>query len=220
MPDIDPDEADDGTPPKLGTWRRFRENPDDESFAARVKDLMLKPVVAAETGPDSRPQVAEPTTVEEIEAAIARADDKERMVALFAAPLAGLIGLIVTASLINNDPKARLANGAINTHHTNPTLYLEIGGTAFVLALLMLGLAWWRKRLYLGIVMALYGLTIFNLKFWGFGIPYLLAAAWYLVRHYRLTQKLKLATAGGGGGTAGRPSPGGPNKRYTPPTGR
>jgi hypothetical protein len=40
------------------------------------------------------------------------------------------------------------------------------------------------------------------------------------VRHYRLTQKLKLAAADGGGARPGRPGPGGPNKRYTPPTGR
>ena len=46
------------------------------------------------------------------------------------------------------------------------------------LALLMLVTAWWRKRLFLGITMALYGLAIFNLHYWGFGIPYILAAAW------------------------------------------
>ena len=49
----------------------------------------------------------------------------------------------------------------------------------------MLATAWWRKRLYLGIVMALYGLTVFNLHYWGFGIPYLLCAGWWIVRAYR-----------------------------------
>ena len=43
--------------------------------------------------------------------------------------------------------------------------------------------------------MALYGLSIFNLHFWGFGVPYLLFGSWYLVRAYRLEQKLKLAKA-------------------------
>jgi hypothetical protein len=77
--------------------------------------------------------------------------------------------------------------------------------------------------------MALFGLGIFNLRYWGFGIPFLLGGSWYLVRAWRLNSKLKLA-----GGSSGRsygppnssvnrlPSAGGvlprPNKRYTPPT--
>jgi hypothetical protein len=220
MPGSDADAAEDGTPPKLGSWRRLWQNPDGESLTVRLKDVMLKPMVESETRPDRPAPGADLTDVDEIQAAIDRADDTERLVGLVLAPVAALIGLIVTGSLISNDPKALLANGAVNIKHVNPSLYLEIGGVAFVLALLMLALAWWRKRLFLGIVMALYGLTIFNLKFWGFGIPYLLAASWYLVRHYRLTQKLKLASADGGGARPGRPGPGGPNKRYTPPTGR
>jgi hypothetical protein len=93
----------------------------------------------------------------------------------------------------------------------------------------MLATAWLRKRFYLGVVLALFGLGIFNLHFWGFGVPFLLAGSWLLVRAWRLQQKLKLA----GGGTAkgsstaaparGRVvSAGGvlprPNKRYTPAT--
>jgi len=63
------------------------------------------------------------------------------------------------------------------------------------LALLMLGFAYFRKRLFLGVVMALYGLSMFNLPpNWGFGIPYLLAGAWLLVRAYRLQRELKVAT--------------------------
>ena len=91
--------------------------------------------------------------------------------------------------------------------------------------------AWLRKRLILGIVMALFGLGIFNLHYWGFGVPFLLAGSWYLVRAWRLKSKLKLA--GGGSGRSygppnsrlrptGLPSAGGvlprPNKRYTPAT--
>jgi len=221
MPGSDSDAADDGTPPPMGSWRRLISNPDHESLGSRLRDVMLRPMVVAETGPDARPAKVEPTTVEEIEASIARCDDKERLVGLLMAPLAAAIGLVVTGSLIANDPKARLANGAINVKHVNPTLYLELGGASFVLALAMLGFAWYRKRLYLGLAMALYGLSIFNLHFWGFGIPFLLVGAWYIVRAYRLTQKLKLAKAEAGDGpSAGRPRPGAPNKRYTPPTGR
>jgi hypothetical protein len=89
-----------------------------------------------------------------------------------------------------------------------------------VLAVAMLGFAWYRKRLFLGLTCALFGLSIFNLHFWGFGVPFLLVGSWYLVRAYRLNQKLKLATAsdGQGPGPGPRGGPTRPNKRYTPPT--
>lgn len=196
------------------------------SLSDRLKNAFLKPVVAAETGPDSRVSAPKPTTIDEIETSIARADDKERLIGLLLAPVAALIALIVTGSLIGNDPKARLANGAVNLKHVNPSLYLAVGATALVLALLMLVLAWMRKRLFMGIVMALYGLSVFNLHFWGFGVPFLLAAGWYLVRAYRLQQSLKdaLQSGGGRGGRSGvdggPPGSGRPNKRFTPPTGR
>jgi len=183
----------------------------------RLKDAMLKPAVAAELGPEEKDEG--PTTIPEIEAAIDRADDKERLIGLLLAPVAAAVTFIVTASLINNDAKTRLADGTIQYAH-NPHSYLEVGGISMILALLMLTMAWWRKRLFLGITMALFGLSFFNLHFWGFGIPYIIAGSWYLVRAYRLQEKLKLAQRqGGGGGGTGRRSQV-PNKRYTPPTTR
>jgi hypothetical protein len=81
----------------------------------------------------------------------------------------------------------------------------------------MLAGAWFRKRLIIGIASALYGLSFFNLHYWGFGVPYIMIGAWYMVRAYRLSQKLKLARAEEGpilgpGGSRAQP-----NKRYTPP---
>ena len=83
-----------------------------------------------------------------------------------------------------------------------------------------------RKRLILGIALALFGLAVFNLHYWGFGVPFLLAGAWYLVRAYRFQQELKRV-----GGTDVSPLSGRgrqataangcrprQNKRYTPPT--
>jgi hypothetical protein len=90
------------------------------------------------------------------------------------------------------------------------------------MAVLVLATSWLRKRLFMGMLLALFGLGIFNLHYWGFGIPFILAGAWLLVRQYRLTQKLKVAT-GAGPGQRPRKSatrPEGvlprPNKRYTP----
>ena len=161
-----------------------------------------------------------PTTIPEIEAAIKRADDKERLIGLLAAPVAAAIGLLVVAALVAHDPKALYSNGQIDKLHVNPSLYVELGAVTMALALLMLGAAWFRKRLFLGIAMALYGLSIFNLHYWGFGLPFILGGAWYLVRAYRLSEKLKHAKAGDApvrcrqrlDGPAPQPS-----KRYTPP---
>ena len=76
-----------------------------------------------------------------------------------------------------------------------------------------------RRNLWsLGVACALYGLSIFNLHYWGFGVPFLLIGSWYLVRAYRLGQRLKRAkevdSPSGSTGPARRAPP---NKRYTPP---
>lgn len=159
-----------------------------------------------------------PTTVPEIEAAIRRADDKERLIGLLAAPVAAAIGLLVTANLVANDPKALLANGQVNHLHANPSLYVELGLVTMALALVMLVTAWFRKRLILGIATALYGLSIFNLHYWGFGVPFILIGAWYLVRAYRLQGRLKAAKAAEGIDYRSPMAPPRPSKRYTPPS--
>jgi len=173
-----------------------------------LSDRFTRAVIRAD-GTDPK-QDDGPVTVDEIELAIARADDKERLVGLIAAPLAGAIGLLVAQSMA--------AHGTTKAASSTSQL---LAVSLLVLSAVMLASAWWRKRLYLGIAMALYGLSIFNLHFWGFGIPYLLFGSWYLVRAYRLQQKLKLAKGddgtGGAGGSGGPPRRASPNKRYTPP---
>jgi hypothetical protein len=187
---------------RIATWaRRSDPDPDKPSLGDRLSAAMLK----AETGGGDERD--EPATVEELEAEVRRADDKERLIGLLAAPVAGMIAVIVTGSLIGNDPKLP------DPRHVNPSTYLEVGTVAIVLSAVMLATAFWRKRLYLCITMALYGLSIFNLRFWGFGLPFLIGGAWYLVRAYRLQQKLKAARAALPQGGRGQAS-----KRYTPPS--
>ena len=70
------------------------------------------------------------------------------------------------------------------------------------MAVLILVTSLLRKRLFQGITLAIYGLGVVNLHYWGFGIPFLMAGAWYLVRSYRLQQALKRA---GGGGSPRQP---------------
>jgi hypothetical protein len=175
-------------------------DPDKPSLSERFTRAVIKA--------DSRPtpEAQGPETVEELEEAISHADDRERLIGLAAAPLAGLVAIIVASSLGSKAGKP--------TSSVDSSLVLVLFGLAFV----MLASAWFRKRLFLGIACALYGLSVFNLHYWGFGVPFLLIGSWYLVRAYRLGQKLKLAKAedgpSGPGGPARRAEP---NKRYTPP---
>jgi hypothetical protein len=186
----------------------------------RLRNAVLKPV---EPGSDTRSSEAS-RSVEELEVAVSRATDKERLIGLLAAPIAAAIGILVIGSLIVNDPPARLRNGHINTLHVSLSLYHDLEIVLIVLSLLMLATAMWRKRLYLGIVTALYGLAIFNLHYWGFGVPYIMVSAWLLVRAYRLQRDLREAALGVGqsggraAGTAAARHPPKPSGRYTPPT--
>ncbi len=153
--------------------------------------------------------------VGEIEAEISRSNDKERAIGLVAAPVAALIGLIISSASINY----------AKTHNQSVSVYDKLTYVLLGLAVLVLITSWLRKRLFQGITLALYGLAIFQLHYtyFGFAAPFLLAGAWYLVRAYRLQQELKRAEAAGPaaprpkGSTTAAPRPR-RNKRYTPPS--
>ena len=175
-------------------------DPDKPSLTERFTRAVIKA--------DSRPpqQAEVPQTVEELGEAVAHADDTERLIGLAAAPLAGLVAILVVSSLGSKSGR--------HTSTVDSSLTLVLFGLAFV----MLASGWFRKRLFLGVACALFGLSVFNLHYWGFGVPFLLIGSWYLVRAYRLSQKLKRAKQedgpSGSSGTARRTAP---NKRYTPP---
>jgi uncharacterized membrane protein len=206
---------------RLGIARQSRNDEEKVPLGERARDAFLKPAK-----PGSGQASAIPETVEELDYAVKHASDKERLVGLFAAPVAAAIGIIVYGSLVSHDPAARLKSGAINKLHVSLGLYHEVLIAFVVIALVMMATAWFRKRMYLGIVTALYGLTLFNLHYWGFAIPFLMCGAWLLVRAYRLQKAMKEA----GGSVSRRVSPSArgaatvapraarANKRYTPPT--
>jgi hypothetical protein len=227
-------ESDDseGAAPKLSLTQRLllalprlKRDGGKAPLGSRLRDAMVRPVE-----PDAAKKAKaadQPMTIEELEDAVAFANDKERLTGLLLAPVAAAIGLLVIDDLISHDPAALKKNGRINTLHVSVSLYHELELVLLALAVAMLLTAYFRKRLYLGIVMALYGLAVFNLHYWGFGVPYILAGAWLLVRAYRFQRDLREATGTGPGraGAPGRPGRGGgsgsggraPNKRYTPP---
>jgi len=185
---------------------------DKEPLVDRLKRAILKPAPEPTPGKAGEAEPAPPPTVEELRARAKSADDKERAIGLIAAPLAGGIGILVINALIANDPAAP------SKLHVSVGTYHELAIVLIAMAILILVMALLRKRLYLGIVLALYGLAIFNLHYWGFGVPFLLAGAWLLVRAYRVQRDLKEATGDKatrpGAAADGRPTP---NKRYTPP---
>jgi hypothetical protein len=232
----DPDHAqgaEGGEPPRLSLGHRFllalprfnREG-DKAPLGERLRHAVLKPVEpdATATGNGAKGP-AKPASVEEIETEVRFANDQERLIGLFAAPVGAAIGLVVIGYLISKDPPAFLKNGTANKLHVSLSLYHDLTYVLLGLSLAMLASAYFRKRLYLGIAMAMYGLAVFNLHYWGFGIPFLFGGALLLVRSYRLQRELREATGDtparpGGRARRGRaPTQSArprPNKRYTP----
>ncbi len=180
------------------------------TFWQRLKYSMVRP--------DDDPQEVvkqEIRPVEEIEADIARSNDKERAIGLVAAPVAAIIGLTISSASINY----------AKTHGLSTSVYEKLTYVLLGLAILVLVTSWLRKRLFQGITLALFGLAIFQLHYtyFGFAAPFLLAGAWYLIRAYRLNVELKRAEAAGPdaprpkGNQVAAPRPR-RNKRYTPPS--
>jgi hypothetical protein len=177
----------------------------------RLKYSMVRP----DDDPKDK-EVEEIRPVDEIEADIARSNDKERAIGLVAAPVAAIVGLVISSASVNY----------ARTHNESVSVYQKLTFVLLGLAVLILLTSWLRKRLFQGITLALFGLAIFQLHYTyvGFAAPFLLFGAWYLVRAYRLQQELKRAEAAGptpprpkGSSNAAAPRPR-RNKRYTPPS--
>ena len=212
-------------PPRLGFGQRLllslphlRRDPDREPLGQRLRSAIVKPV-----DPDTAPVAkasTKPPLLEELEETAKYADDKERLVGLLAAPLAGIIGISIISAQMSRNPAEYLKNGQINKNYTSPSLFHELLLVLLVLAVLMLVTAWFWKRTYLGVVLALYGLTVFNLHWWGFGVPFVMVGAWLLVRAYRAQRAVREASGDlpSGRGRSGNAAPPRPNKRYTPRT--
>jgi hypothetical protein len=193
---------------RLPTFNRRQSKP---RLVDRLSNAALKP---EDPEAPAQSRGAYELSGEELEIEEKRANDKERAIGLVVGPVATIIAFIVIHALVVNDPSARLSDGAVNKLHVNLSTYSDVFIVLLVLSFGITAMALWRKRLYLGMVTSLYGLTIVNLHYWGFGVPFIMVGAWYLVRTYRLHRNLKESTAGGPLVTS-RP---GSNKRYTPPS--
>jgi hypothetical protein len=202
-----------GTSLKLGPWQRFflklRSNSGEAKspLMDRLRLAVLKP---EDPGAPSRTRGAYEVSGEELVLEEKRANDKERAIGLLAGPVGTLIAFLVVHELVLHDPAAP------NRLHVNLSTYYDLFVVLIVLSVGITIMALWRKRLYLGIATSLYGLAIFNLHYWGFGVPFVMVGAWYLVRTYRLHRNLRESTASAADGPSFTSRPGS-SKRYTPP---
>jgi hypothetical protein len=169
-----------------------------ETWTDRLKRGFLKPVPD-----DAGPRSSKELSPDELEQEAHWANDQERLLGVVAAPLAALIGILVGGTQISN------AAGL----HKSTGVYVSLLAVLVALSVAMLASALVRRRLFLGMAMALYGLGVFNLHYWGFGLPFIAGAAWLLVRSYRLQRDWREATSPEG---RSRSSPR-PSGRYTPP---
>ncbi|MGC2168035.1 MAG: hypothetical protein WA580_02930 [Acidimicrobiales bacterium] len=180
----------------------------------RFRDRVLRPV-----DPEDSPKGAYELSGRELEIEQKRLNEKERAIGLLAGPVATLIAFAVVHEVVTHDPAQYLSSGAANSAYVNPSIYYELFVILLILSFGMSAMAMWRKRIPLGIATALYGLAIFNMHYWGFGVPFVLVGAWYLVRAYRLNRNLRESNLDNGPAVTSRPPlPPSPNKRYTPPS--
>ncbi len=175
----------------------------------RLKYAMVKPDDDAGERPTSP---YDDFSVEELQTEIRYSTDKERTIGLVAAPVAAVVGILISSASIDY----------ARSHHQSVTVYDELTYVLLGLAVLVLVASLMRKRLFQGITLALFGVAVFQLKYTyiGFAAPFVLAGSWYLVRSYRLQQALKKAEAEEGGASRPRPTNGSrprANRRYTPP---
>jgi hypothetical protein len=189
---------------------RFNNGQVKPSLTTRLRNAVMRPEDPEER---ARAQGAYELSGAELEIEEKRLNDKERAIGLAVGPLATLIAFLVMHALVASDPPARLSDGALNKLHVSLSTYSDLFLVLIVLSFGISAMALWRRRLYLGIVTSLYGLSIFNLHYWGFGVPFVMVGAWYLVRAYRLRRNLRESTATSAPSMTSRPRS---NKRGCP----
>ena len=190
----------------------------DRSLRGRLSRRFLKPVDPS--APHA--EVAPAPSLEELDRAKGTMNDVERLIGLIMAPLTAVVALVLISQYVTNWKNKHPGK------HNVPSIYSELFVVFLVLAVIIMVLAWLRKRLFLGMAVSLVGLSIFSLsyKWLPIAVPFVLVGAWYLVRAYRAQQAWKAAggqvTRAGGSSRASDAGPSAPrpSKRYTPPTAR
>jgi hypothetical protein len=148
-------------------------------------------------------------TREEIAHRIKKLDDRERFLALTAAPIGVVVGILLTAFALHLNPAVRV-HGKLNPKHVSDSLILLEGGVRIVLSGVVVLCALTRRRslvgfslLFLGTAM---GSPLFALPFWVLG-GYLI---WRVFKYQKAltargaaARNATRAGAAGGGRTGG-----------------
>ncbi len=177
-------------------------SPDDSprpaptGFSGRMSALLNPAPAGARPRPVDQ---LDTMTREEIAHRIKRLDDRERFLALTAAPIGIAVGILLTAFAIHLNPAARV-HGKLNPKHVSDSLILLEGGVRIVLSGVVVACALTRRRslvgfslLFLGTAM---GSPLFALPFWVLG-GYLI---WRVFKYQRV---LTARTAAARGTTKG-----------------
>jgi len=146
-------------------------------------------------------------TPEEITHRIKRLDDRERFLALTAAPIGVAVGTLLTVFALHLNPALRV-HGKLNPKHVSDSLILLEGGVRIVLSAVVVACALTRRRslvgfslLFLGTAM---GSPLFALPFWALG-GYLI---WRVFKYQKVLTARRAAARGTRAAPGGR-APGG-----------
>ena len=111
-------------------------------------------------------------TREEITHRIKKLDDRERFLALTAAPLGVVVGVLLTAFTLHLNPPLRI-DGKLNPKHVSDSLILLEGGARILLSAIVVACALSRRRSLVGFALLFLGTAmgspLFALPFWVLG---------------------------------------------------
>ncbi|HTZ08419.1 MAG TPA: hypothetical protein VMB72_05060 [Acidimicrobiales bacterium] len=157
----------------------------------RLKDLLADPSGAASATRPS-PADAEAMHSDDLIQIIKRIDDRERTLALWAAVLGAVVGIVLTAIADHQNPPLH-AHG-----HQTLGLFLFEGGARVLLGIVVVAAALSRRRSLVGFALLFLGTSLsiyFALPFWGLG-------GWMIWRVFKY-QRIVNARRGRGGARAG-----------------
>jgi len=141
---------------------------------------------------------------DELNHIIKRIDDRERVLALWAAGLGAVVGVVLTIAAFHLNPPVHHKN------HEADSLILDYGIARVVLSALVVLSTWKRRRSFVAFALLLLGTAMGNFLF---ALPFWALALWMIFRVMKWQKELAATNRGQAqtrteGGTASRPTAG------------